>query len=192
MGRGVEHGPLGAGAVSSDDAGISALIASMMREVPDFPEPGIQFKDLTPLLADARGLAAVTDALAESASGVDLVAGIDARGFLLGAAVALRLGTGVLAIRKGGKLPPPVHSERYALEYGTATLEIPADGIDLTGRTVLIIDDVLATGGTAAAAVRLLGHAGAAVTGAAVLLELTALNGRDVLDPLPVTSLHRV
>ena len=178
--------------MSADHTAVSALIASMMREVPDFPEPGIQFKDLTPLLADARGLTAVTDALAECAGGADLVAGIDARGFLLGAAVALRLGTGVLAIRKGGKLPPPVHSETYALEYGTATLEIPADGIDLTGRTVLIIDDVLATGGTAAAAVKLLGHAGASLTGAAVLLELTALNGRDVLQPLPVTSLHRV
>lgn len=197
MGRGVEHGPLGAGEVSAGSGGtptsdISTLIASMMRQVPDFPEPGIQFKDLTPLLADARGLAAVTDALAESARGADLVAGIDARGFLLGAAVALRLGTGVLAIRKGGKLPPPVYSETYSLEYGTATLEIPADGIDITGRAVLIIDDVLATGGTAAAAVKLLEHAGATVTGAAVLLELTALRGRDVLTPLPVTSLHRV
>jgi adenine phosphoribosyltransferase len=171
---------------------VSSLIATLMREVPDFPEPGIQFKDLTPVLADARGLAAVTDAMAETAAGADLVAGIDARGFLLGAAVALKLGTGVLAIRKGGKLPPPVLSETYALEYGTATLEIPADGLDLTGRSVLIIDDVLATGGTAAAAVRLLDQAGATVTGAAVLLELTGLNGRDVLAPLPVTSLHQV
>ncbi|WP_083410758.1 adenine phosphoribosyltransferase [Mycolicibacterium rutilum] len=161
----------------------------MMRQVPDFPEPGIQFKDLTPLLADAHGLAAVTDALAECGEGADLIAGIDARGFLLGAAVALRLGTGVLAIRKGGKLPPPVHSVTYELEYGSATLEIPADGLDIRGRRVLIIDDVLATGGTAAAAVRLLGDAGATVTGAAVLLELTALNGRSVLEPLAVTSL---
>lgn len=164
----------------------------MMRQVPDFPEPGVAFKDLTPLLADAHALAAVTDALAQAASGADLVAGIDARGFLLGAAVALRLGTGVLAIRKGGKLPPPVYSETYSLEYGTATLEIPADGLDLNGRAVLIIDDVLATGGTAAAAVKLLQHAGASVTGAAMLLELTALDGRRVLEPLPVTSLHRV
>ncbi len=178
--------------MSAGDEEISALIARMMREVPDFPEQGVAFKDLTPLLADARALAAVTDALAESARGADLVAGIDARGFLLGAAVALRLGTGVLAIRKGGKLPPPVLSETYALEYGTATLEIPADGIDLGGRDILIIDDVLATGGTAAAAVKLLQNAGATVTGAAVLLELTALCGREVLEPLPVTSLHRV
>ncbi|OBB73921.1 adenine phosphoribosyltransferase [Mycobacterium sp. 852014-52144_SCH5372336] len=188
----MEHGPLGVGPVSDGGGDISSLIARMMREVPDFPEPGVAFKDLTPLLADAHGLAAVTDAFAEVARGADLVAGIDARGFLLGAAVALRLGTGVLAIRKGGKLPPPVFSETYALEYGTATLEIPADGIDLGGRSVLIIDDVLATGGTAAAAVKLLQNAGASVPGAAVLLELTALGGREALEPLPVTSLYTV
>ncbi|WP_051468939.1 adenine phosphoribosyltransferase [Mycolicibacterium tusciae] len=163
-----------------------------MREVPDFPEPGVHFKDLTPLLADAHGLASVTDALSETAHGADLVAGIDARGFLLGAAVALRLGIGVLAVRKGGKLPPPVHSETYQLEYGSATLELPADGIELAGRTVVIIDDVLATGGTVAATHRLLQHCGAIVSCAAVVLELTALDGRDVLKPLPVTSLLRV
>ena len=156
-------------------ADIADLIASLTREVPDFPEPGIQFKDLTPLLADRRGLAAVTDALAEIAAGADLVAGIDARGFLLGAAVATQLGTGVLAIRKGGKLPPPVHSENYNLEYGTATLEIPADGIDLAGRSIVIIDDVLATGGTMAAARKLLIDGGADVPIAAVVLELTDL-----------------
>jgi adenine phosphoribosyltransferase len=167
-------------------------VAALTREVPDVPEPGIQFKDLTPLLADARGLATVTNALAAIAEGADLVAGIDARGFLLGAAVATKLGTGVLAVRKGGKLPPPVHSESYSLEYGTATLEVPADGIDLAGRKILIIDDVLATGGTIAATVRLLGKAGAVVTGAAVVLELSALGGRERLQPLPVTSLYVV
>ena len=187
----MEHGPLGAGGVTAG-TGISELIASMMREVPDFPEPGILFKDLTPLLADAHGLSAVTDALCETARGADLVAGIDARGFLLGAAVAIRLGTGVLAVRKGGKLPPPVHSETYQLEYGSATLEIPSDGIDLAGRSIVIIDDVLATGGTVAATARLLDHCGAKVTGAAVVLELTALGGRDVLKPLPVTALHTI
>ena len=119
---------------------VADVIAALTREVPDFPEPGIQFKDLTPVLADTHGFAMVTGALAEIAEGADLVAGIDARGFLLGGAVAHRLGIGVLAIRKGGKLPPPVHSQTYALEYGTATLEIPADGIDLTGRRIASFD----------------------------------------------------
>lgn len=169
---------------------VAALIASLTREVADFPAPGIQFKDLTPLFADARGLAAVTDALAQVSAGADLVAGLDARGFLVGAAVATRLGIGVLAVRKGGKLPPPVRTEPYRLEYGTATLEIPADGIELAGRRVVIVDDVLATGGTLAAARRLLEHSGATVTAAAVVLELAGLGGRDAVAPLPVHSLR--
>lgn len=171
---------------------VSVLIASLTREVADFPEPGVQFKDLTPLLADANGLAVVTDALAQVAEGADLVAGIDARGFLLGAAVATKLGTGVLAVRKGGKLPPPVRAETYNLEYGTATLEIPAEGIDIAGRTIVIIDDVLATGGTVAAAARLLAAGGATVTAAGVVLELAALGGREAVKPLPVSSLYTV
>ncbi|OBG50130.1 adenine phosphoribosyltransferase [Mycolicibacterium fortuitum] len=171
---------------------VSRLVKSLIREVPDFPEPGVQFKDLTPLLADAEGLAAVTDALAATAADADLVAGLDARGFLLGAAVATRLGIGVLAVRKGGKLPPPVHSVTYQLEYGSATLEIPADGIDIAGRNVVIIDDVLATGGTLAAAMRLLEASGANVLSAGVVLELAALGGRDVVAPVRVSSLHTV
>jgi adenine phosphoribosyltransferase len=168
------------------------VISALTRNVADFPEPGIQFKDLTPVLADAVGLAAVTTALAEIAEGTDLVAGIDARGFLLGGAVATRLGTGVLAVRKGGKLPPPVFGESYSLEYGDAVLEIPADGIDIAGRRVFLIDDVLATGGTMAAAARLLERAGAIVTAAAVVLELSALGGRERVEPLPVISLSVV
>ena len=160
--------------------------------MPDFPEPGIQFKDLTPVLADARGLAEVSKAIAEIARGADLVAGVDARGFLLGGAVALELGVGVLAVRKGGKLPPPVLSETYTLEYGTATLEVPAEGVDLAGRSVVVIDDVLATGGTLAATHALLTSAGAQVTRAVVMLELAALGGRAVLEPLAVTSLYTV
>ena len=181
---------MGAGEVSADKNAAAAVIQSLTREVADFPDPGIQFKDLTPVLADPHGLAVLTDALAEIASGAELVAGVDARGFLLGGAVAIKLGIGVLAVRKGGKLPPPVYSETYSLEYGTATLEVPADGIELAGRGIVIIDDVLATGGTLAATTRLLTRAGANVTGAAVVLELAALGGRDLLEPLPVSSLH--
>jgi adenine phosphoribosyltransferase len=185
----MEHGQVGARDVSPE---VTAVIESLTREVADFPEPGIQFKDLTPVLADPRGLAVITAALAEHAAGAELVAGIDARGFLVGGAVAHKLGIGVLAVRKAGKLPPPVYSETYDLEYSSATLEVPADGIDLTGRNVVIIDDVLATGGTLAATMRLLTAAGANVTGAVVVLELAALNGRDLLEPLPVNSLHVV
>ena len=169
---------------------VTALIDALTRVVPDFPEPGVVFRDLTPVLADDRGFAAVTDALAQLVDGADLIAGIDARGFLLGGAVAHHLGVGVLAIRKGGKLPPPVHSRSYSLEYGAATLEIPAAGIELAGRRVAIIDDVLATGGTVAAARDLLTTAGAEVTEAAVVMELAALGGRKRLNPLTVRSLQ--
>lgn len=166
------------------------VVAALTREVPDFPEPGVLFRDLTPVLADDRGLAALTEALATLVGGADLIAGIDARGFLLGGAVAHRLGVGVLAIRKGGKLPPPVRARSYSLEYGTATLEIPAAGVELAGRRVAIVDDVLATGGTIAAAFDLLEAAGAQVSGAAVVMELVALGGRERLAPLPVHSVR--
>jgi len=171
---------------------VIAVINELTRVVHDFPKPGVVFRDLTPVLADERGFAAVTDAMAQAVEGVDLIAGVDARGFLLGGAVALRLGIGVLAIRKGGKLPPPVHSRSYDLEYGTATLEIPAAGITLTGRRVAIVDDVLATGGTLAAARDLVVAAGAVVTEAAVVLELTALGGRERLNPLAVRTLQSI
>ena len=181
---------MAAGAVSEASGEVTALIDALTRVVPDFPEPGVVFRDLTPVLADDRGFAAVTDALAQLVDGADLIAGIDARGFLLGGAVAHHLGVGVLAIRKGGKLPPPVHSRSYSLEYGAATLEIPAAGIELAGRRVAIIDDVLATGGTVAAARDLLTTAGAEVTEAAVVMELAALGGRKRLNPLTVRSLQ--
>ncbi|MGE2834364.1 adenine phosphoribosyltransferase [Mycobacterium sp. SMC-4] len=171
---------------------VADVIASLLREVPDFPEPGVQFKDLTPVLADPRGLAEVCRAIADIARGADLIAGVDARGFLLGGAVALHLGVGVLAVRKGGKLPPPVLSQTYDLEYGSATLEVPADGVTLAGRNVVVIDDVLATGGTLAATNRLLMSAGATVSRAVVMLELSGLGGRGVLEPVPVTSLYTV
>lgn len=176
----------------SANQSVSDVIASLTREVADFPTPGIRFQDLLPLFADARGLAVVTQALADVASGADLVAGVDARGFLVAAAVATRLGTGVLAIRKGGKVPPPVRAEQYTLEYGTATLEVPLEGVELAGRRVALVDDLLATGGTLAAANRLLEHNGATVTVAAVVLELADLGGRDALAPVPVSSLRAI
>lgn len=178
--------------MSPGDSDAAEVITALTRKVPDFPEPGVLFRDLTPVLADDRGFAVVTEALAELVAGADLIAGIDARGFLLGGAVAHRLGVGVLAIRKGGKLPPPVHSRTYTLEYGSATLEIPAAGIELADRQVAIVDDVLATGGTVAAARDLLAAAGARVTEAAVVMELAALRGRDRLSPLAVRSLQLV
>ncbi|MFT3662522.1 MAG: adenine phosphoribosyltransferase [Gordonia sp. (in: high G+C Gram-positive bacteria)] len=155
-----------------------AAIDRYARLVDDFPEPGIAFKDLTPVLANAEGLAAVVSALAEKCSGADLIAGIDARGFLLGGAVARELGVGLIAIRKAGKLPPPVFGVDYDLEYGTARLEIPASGLDLRGRSVAVLDDVLATGGTLIAAARLLGLAGARVHSLSVIMELAELPGR--------------
>jgi len=179
---------MGPGAVNASGDPITSLI----RQVADFPQAGVQFKDLTPLFADPRGLAAVTDALADVASVADLIAGIDARGFLIAGAVAARLGIGVLAVRKGGKLPPPVRTEQYTLEYGTAALEIPADGIELAGRSVVVVDDVLATGGTVAATHRLLEQAGAQVTTAAVVVELIGLGGRERVAPLPVYSLRQM
>ncbi|MGI9126507.1 MAG: adenine phosphoribosyltransferase [Mycobacterium sp.] len=174
------------------DSDAATIVAALTRQVLDFPQPGVLFRDLTPVLADAHGFAVVTDSLARMVDGADLIAGIDARGFLLGGAVAHRLGVGVLAIRKGGKLPPPVHSRTYTLEYGAATLEIPAEGIDLAGRRVAVVDDVLATGGTLAAARDLLNTAGAEVTVAAVVMELAALGGRAALAPLDVRSLQLI
>ncbi|WP_019203152.1 adenine phosphoribosyltransferase [Tsukamurella sp. 1534] len=167
-----------------------AAVAAHTRHVPDFPQPGVVFADLTPVFADGAGLAAVIEGLAEAgrdaagAPAVDLVAGIDARGFLLGSGVALALGVGTLAVRKAGKLPPPVLREEYTLEYGTAALEIPAEGIALAGRRVLIVDDVLATGGTVSGAAALLRSAGAEVHRVSVVLELEALGGRPRLADL--------
>ena len=170
----------------------SADLTRLIRWADDFPEPGVRFADLTPVFADVDGFAHVIDAIAAVGAGADLIAGIDARGFLLGAGVARALGAGVLAVRKSGKLPPPVLGRSYELEYGTATLEIPADGVDLRGRRVLVIDDVLATGGTLGAATGLLESAGASVLGVAVVLEITALGGRSRIAGHPLTSLLTV
>ncbi|AVZ39509.1 MULTISPECIES: adenine phosphoribosyltransferase [unclassified Dietzia] len=171
--------------------GVVAAVERLMRRVEDFPVAGVQFCDLTPVLADPEGFDAVVAGLAagHEIGSVDYVAGLDARGFLLAGAVALRLRTGVLAIRKAGKLPPPVHSRSYELEYGAATLELPADGLDLSGTRILVVDDVLATGGTLGAAVGLLDDCGAVVTGLSVVLEVPGLGGRDRLSGTPLTCL---
>ena len=170
---------------------ISAAVEKLMRRVEDFPSSGVQFCDLTPVLADPHGFNAVIKGLVagHKVGAIDYVAGLDARGFLLAGAVAVSLHTGVLAIRKAGKLPPPVHSRSYELEYGAATLELPADGLDLRGKRVLVVDDVLATGGTLGAAVGLLDDCGAIVAGLSVVLEVPGLGGRDRLAGTPLTCL---
>jgi adenine phosphoribosyltransferase len=177
------------GAVSSG-TDIAALIASRVRDIPDYPQAGVLFKDITPLLADGPAFTAVIDALAAGSAGVTKVAGIEARGFILAAPVAVALGAGFVPIRKQGKLPASTHAQAYDLEYGTAVLEVHTDAFTPDDR-VLIVDDVLATGGTAAAAVELISRAGANVAGIAVLLELGFLDGRSRLAGVEVTSLLR-
>ncbi|GAB2927539.1 adenine phosphoribosyltransferase [Rhodococcus aerolatus] len=172
--------------VSPDRAGAAArLVRGLTRTVDDFPAPGVRFADLSPVFADGPAFAAVVAAL-HGPDDVDLVAGVDARGFLLAAAVALWRGLGVLPVRKAGKLPPPVRSRSYDLEYGSATLEVPAEGVDLAGRRVLVLDDVLATGGTLRAAADLLTAAGAHVVGLGVVLEVPGLGGREAVAGFPL------
>jgi adenine phosphoribosyltransferase len=170
---------------------LTGLITTLVRDVPDYPQAGVMFKDITPLLADGKAFAAVVDALAATYAPVDKVAGIEARGFILAAAVACRLGAGFVPIRKKGKLPGATFAQDYDLEYGTATVEVLTDAFE-PGDRVLVIDDVLATGGTARASADLVKRAGARVAGLAVLLELSFLHGRARLDDLPVTALLTV
>jgi adenine phosphoribosyltransferase len=171
----------------SDDE-LTRLIASRVRDVPDYPQPGVVFKDITPLLGDGKAFSAVVDGLAALYGPVDKVAGIEARGFILAAPVACRLGAGFVPIRKKGKLPGTTFAQDYALEYGVSTLEVHADAFEESER-VLVIDDVLATGGTAEATVNLVRRSGAQVAGIAMLIELSFLNGRAKLGDLPVTAL---
>ncbi|MGI9002007.1 MAG: adenine phosphoribosyltransferase [Pseudonocardia sp.] len=168
-----------------------ARAAGLIRDVPDYPETGVLFRDITPVLADAEAFAAVATELASLVGAADVVVGVEARGFLLGAAVALVAGTGVVPVRKAGKLPRVAGSRTYDLEYGTATLELSADTV-AAGSRVFVVDDVLATGGTAAATCVLLADAGAEVLGFAAFLELTALGGRSRLGPVPVHALLSV
>jgi adenine phosphoribosyltransferase len=170
---------------------LADLIAARIRDVPDYPQPGVVFKDITPLLADGEAFRAVIGELAAAYRPVDKVAGIEARGFILAAPVAALIGAGFVPIRKQGKLPGATYAQDYQLEYGTATIEVLTDAFG-PGDRVLIIDDVLATGGTARATVDLVQRAGAEVAGIAVLLELSFLPGRAKLADLPVTALITV
>jgi adenine phosphoribosyltransferase len=173
------------------DSGLADLITARIRDVPDYPQPGVVFKDITPLLGDGAAFSAVIDGLAATYGAVDKVAGIEARGFILAAPVAYRLGAGFVPVRKKGKLPAATFSEDYQLEYGTATIEVHQDAFARSDR-VLIIDDVLATGGTAHATAELVQRAGAKVVGIAVLIELSFLNGRDKLPGLDITAMLTV
>jgi adenine phosphoribosyltransferase len=165
-------------------------IEAAIRNVPDFPKPGIQFKDITPVLANPRLFAGAIDLLAEKfqPGSVDMVVGIDARGFIFAAAVAMRLKAGFVPVRKKGKLPYQTHEQDYALEYGSATVAMHVDALK-PGARVLLIDDLLATGGTASAAAALVNKFGAHILEAAFLIELKFLNGRDKLKGYPVRSI---
>ncbi len=174
---------------SADPLDLTALI----RDVPDYPEPGIVFKDITPLLADPVGLKVVVDRMVapHPPGSVDRVVGMEARGFLLAAPVAYLLGAGLVPVRKPGKLPREVHEKSYDLEYGSSTLALHQDALN-PGDRVLIVDDVLATGGTAAATVHLVEQCGAVVVGVSVLMELAFLDGRARLPEVDVHALLTV
>lgn len=165
---------------------LDTLIDRLVRPIEDWPEPGITFRDITPLLGDPAAFGAAIDALvtlAQKVGPVDAVLGIEARGFLFGPSIAQRLGVGFVPVRKLGKLPAESLSATYDLEYGSATIEMHVDAIG-AGDRVLVVDDVLATGGTLRAAADLVGQAGGVVAGNLVLIELLALGGRERLAPL--------
>ena len=167
---------------------LSSDVMAAIRDVPDFPSPGILFKDITPLLASPDAMAAATEQLAALDFGaVDKIAGIESRGFLFGVPLAMKLGVGFVPIRKPGKLPAATAAESYELEYGNDTVEMHADAIE-RGQRVAIVDDLIATGGTARAAVDLAEQAGASVEGISFLVELAELGGRAVLGDRPIHS----
>ncbi|MEU5219714.1 adenine phosphoribosyltransferase [Streptomyces sp. NPDC020807] len=163
---------------------VTGLLLSRIRDVPDYPKPGVLFKDITPLLADPEAFTALTDELAELCvkHGATKIVGLEARGFILAAPVAVRAGLGFIPVRKAGKLPGATLRQAYELEYGTAEIEVHAEDL-AAGDRVMVIDDVLATGGTAEASIELIRRAGAEVAGVAVLMELSFLPGRTRLEP---------
>ncbi|HYA01407.1 MAG TPA: adenine phosphoribosyltransferase [Candidatus Binatia bacterium] len=174
------------------DAALSERLRGLVRNIPDFPRPGVLFRDITTLLSDAQAFRATIEALAEPYRDrdVEVVVGIESRGFVLGGAIALTLGAGFVPVRKQGKLPYRTISVAYTLEYGEAVLEVHADAI-AAGRRVLIVDDLLATGGTARATAELVERLGGQVVGLAFLIELSELGGSAALGDRPHTSLIR-
>ncbi|MET8142298.1 adenine phosphoribosyltransferase [Sphaerisporangium sp. NPDC005288] len=166
---------------------LTTTILDRIRDVPDYPRPGVMFKDITPLLGDHGAFSSVVDALADGLA-VDKVVGIEARGFIVAAPVAYRAGAGFVPVRKKGKLPAEALEASYDLEYGSAVIEVHRDAFS-PGERVLIVDDVLATGGTARAAVELVSRAGAQVVGVSVLMELAFLKGRDRLPDVDLRAL---
>jgi adenine phosphoribosyltransferase len=165
-------------------------IRALIRDIPDFPKPGIIFKDITTLLRDPQGWKYTIDQLAEQCAPLkpDYIVGMESRGFIFAAPLAYHLNAGFVPVRKPGKLPAAVHAEEYALEYGTDKLEIHQDAIP-AGSRVLIVDDVIATGGTAAATAKLIAQSGGELVGFAFLSELTFLDGRKALPEVPIVSL---
>lgn len=164
------------------------LLKARIRDVPDFPQAGVLFRDITPLLADPEAFRLAVDGMAAPFGGIDHVVAIESRGFILGAPVAYRLGAGLVLVRKSGKLPAATLREDYGLEYGTNTVEIHEDAIR-AGERVVIVDDVLATGGTVRAAANLVERLGATVVGVSLLIELSFLGGRERLGSYAVSSL---
>ena len=162
-------------------------LRQFIRDIPDFPKPGILFRDITPLLADARALACAIEQLTKpfQGAGIDVVAAVEARGFIFGSAVAKALGAGFVPIRKQGKLPFDTHSVSYGLEYGTDSVEVHTDAVK-PGNKVLMVDDLLATGGTMAAACELVEKVGGDILGITCLIELTELQGREKLSPYDI------
>ena len=167
-------------------------LRSLIRDIPDYPSPGILFRDITPLLRDGEALTAVAELMSAEDPKANLIAGIEARGFFFAAAIGVQSKRGVIPIRKKGKLPHDVHRQEYGLEYGSDVIEIHKDAAK-AGETVLLVDDVLATGGTLAAAIKLIHATGATVTSVGVLLEIAALGGREKLRAeFPNLEIHAI
>ncbi len=167
---------------------IGTRLKALVRDIPDFPHQGIMFRDITTLLADGAAFRETIDGMADGYEDIDKVVIIESRGFILGTPIAYVLGAGVVPVRKPGRLPAPTYEQAYSLEYGANALEIHQDAID-PGEHVLIVDDLLATGGTVAATIKLVEQLGGEIAGVSVLAELSDLHGRDAVGDYPIASL---